>query len=192
VPQEFTPRQRWNQYIAWLFTIIGILAGINLRDEVLYSTTQFIDAEVGISAQYPKDWLIDTQGDYVFRVRDISRIGYKTTIQITTRALGAATTSRNLFDSVNLGRYPVLAAYRVLSIDDQFVLPDRSQAAAMNYAYADAGGNTFLQDIPIVVRGIDILIIKRGQALIITFLSDASTFDHDYPTFERFLETLEF
>ena len=42
----------------------------------------YVNSEVGIRALYPQHWLIDTSGDYVFRVRDLSQLGFKTTIQV--------------------------------------------------------------------------------------------------------------
>ena len=37
-----------------------------------------------------------------------------------------------------------------------------------------------------------VLIIERGQAIIVSFLSDANTFDANFPTLERFLRSIEF
>ena len=62
----------------------------------------------------------------------------------------------------------------------------------MSYVYVAADDNPFLQTHPNRRRGLDILTIRRGQAIIITFLSDAHTFDDNLPIFERFLDDLEF
>jgi hypothetical protein len=71
------------------------------------------------------------------------------------------------------------------------VLPDETQTEAMTYVFAEAEVNPYLQTIPVVVRGVDVLVLARGQAIIISFLSESSSFDENYPILERFLETME-
>jgi hypothetical protein len=190
---ELTRRQKWNHYIVLLFAAVGIVAGINMRDAILYATTTYRDAEAGIEAQYPKDWLIDFDGDYIFRVRDVSRIGYKTTIQVSTQAVVANTTSRNIFDNINLQRYSILAAYKVLSVEEDFPVLNEARGAMMHYAYAEFGNtNPALLDLPVIVRGVDILAVQRGQAIVITFLADSMVFEEEYSVLESFLVNLKF
>jgi len=71
-------------------------------------------------------------------------------------------------------------------------MSNEQAATAMNYTYANIESDPFLETVPVVVRGIDILTIRRGQAIIITFLSDASSYNENYAYFERFLASLEF
>ncbi len=190
---ELTRRQKWNQYLALLFALISLAAGVNFRNTILYSTTIYRDAEAGIEAQYPQNWLIDVDGDYIFRVRDVSRIGYKTTIQVSTLAVGINTTSRNILDTLNLRRYSVLAAYKVLSVEDGFSLPNETQATVMRYAYAESGNtNASLQDLPVIVQGIDVLIVQQRQTIVITFLADSTVFEQEYSVLEAFLTNLKF
>lgn len=190
---EFTLRQKWNNYIAMFLVLLGFIAGLYLKSAILDATITYQDAEAGIKTRYPQNWFIDFDGDYIFRVRDIAHIGYKTTLQVSTQALGTNTTSRNIFDAINLRRYSVLAAYKVLSVDNNFLLANETQASAMQYAYAESGNNNAsLQELPVIVRGMDILIIQRGEAIIITFLADAGVFEREYYTFETFLANLTF
>lgn len=189
---ELTYRQRISHYIALLFGLFVFFVGINLRDSNLNATTLYANVEAGISAEYPRNWLIDTLGDYIFRIRDVTKIGFKTTIQVSIRPVGSGTSTRSILDALTLNRSQILAAYNVLSITDSFNLPDETTATSMNYTYADTENDPFLESIPSVVQGIDVLVIKRGQAIIISFLADATTYQQDYPTFERFLNSLEF
>jgi hypothetical protein len=189
---ELTFRQRWNHYLVLLFGVVAFLIGINLRDSALNATTIYTNAQAGIQAAYPQNWLIDESGDYVFRVRDMAQIGFKTTIQVSARPVGGAASTRSLLDALTLNRSQILAAYKVLSVIDPFVLSNEQQGTAMSYTYAAIESDPFLQSIPVVVRGLDILTVRRGQAIIITFLSDASRYDENYPIFERFLASMEF
>lgn len=190
--EQLTFRQRWNHYLVIITALIGLFIAINLRDTTLYAVTPYVNTTAGIRAFYPRNWLIDTSGDYIFRVQDASRVGFKTTIQVAVQAISNNTSTRNIVDALTLNRSQLLAAYRALPANNAYILPDGTPATSVSYTYASIYANPFLDTIPVVVRGIDILSIKRGQAVIITFLSDSNTYENDYRIFERFLNTIEF
>jgi len=189
---ELNAKQRWANTLAFLFSALAFIIGINLRDSALNATWVYTNTEAGIRVEYPQNWLIDTEGDYVFQVRDVSQTGYPTTIQISASPVSLDTPPRYIFDALTLNRSQTLASYSVLSSGLPFVFPDETQATIMNYAFAATYANPFVESVPIVVRGQDILTIKRGQAIIITFLTDSLSYDLTYPIFERFINSLEF
>jgi len=189
---EVSQRQRWSHYFALVFGAIALLVGINLRDSALNAATLYTNNQAGISAAYPANWLIDSSpGNYVLRVRDPSPMGFKTTFQVAVSPVGPASTARNILDGLSLNRAPTLAAYTVLS-REPFILPDETEGTAMTYTFVATEGNPFLESVPVVVEGLDILTIKRGQAIVITFLSDSRTYEEDYIIFEQFLGNLQF
>ena len=189
---QLTFRQRWNHYLVLVATFIGLVAASSLRDNALFAVTPYVNTTAGIRALYPRNWLIDTSGDYIFRVQDASRVGFKTTIQVSVQAVSPNTTTRNLVDALTLNRSQLLAGYHPLSANNEFTLPDGTLATSVSYNYASINADPFLDTTPIVVKGFDIISIKRGQAVIITFLADSNTYSDDYNTFNRFLSTLEF
>lgn len=190
--KELSARQRWGHNLVMLFAVFAFVIGINLRDSALNATWIYTNTEAGIRAEYPQNWLIDTAGDYVFRVRDVSKTGYPTTIQVSVRPVSADTPPRYVFDALTLSRSQTLASYNVLSSNIEFVLPDESLATVMNYTFAATENDPFLESVPIVIRGQDILTIRRGQAIIITFLTESVTYQQNYAIFERFINSLEF
>jgi hypothetical protein len=187
---SLTFRQRWSHYLVLIFGLVGFVVAINLRDGSLNATTLYVNAQAGISAEYPQNWLLDEAGDYIFRVRDISHVGFNTTLQVASRPVSSITTTRNVLDALILGRSQTLG-YTVLS-EEPYILPDESTGITMSYTFVVSDPNPFLQGIPIVVEGQDILTIKRGQAIIISFLSDATTFEENLSILTRFMNTLEF
>lgn len=189
--EELTQRQRWSHYFVFLYAVLAIFIGYNLRTATLNATVAYVNSEVGIRAFYPQRWLIDTDGNYVFRVRNIAEIGYKTAMQVDVQPVTLNTSARNLLDTLSLNRSTTLSGYQVLS-SQPYLLPDEQEATAMRYVYVAAGDNPFLEIVPTIVEGLDILTIRRGQAIIITYLSDSRTFDANLPIFERFLDDLEF
>ena len=187
-----TFRQRWSHYFVLIFGVTGCIIGLNLRNTTLNTTATYTNPRAGITADYPQRWLLDEESEgYIFRIRDMSARGFKTTIQVGARAVSAVTTSRNIFDTLTLERAQTRAAYNVIA-KDVLILPDETQTQAMWYTFVSTEINPFLQNIPVVVEGIDILIIERGQAIVVTFLSDVRTFDQNWPTLERFLRNMEF
>ncbi len=186
-----TQRQRWGHYFALIYAVLVIIIGINLRDSAVNSVTAYSNSQAGIRALYPQRWLIDTEGDYVFRVRNLASAGYKTTIQVAIEPVAATTSIRNLVDSLTLIRSQQFAEYKPLSRQSVLLAADR-EALQVEYAYVTSGDNVFLETLPIVVEGIDVIVIQRGQAVIISFLSDADTFEENLPIFERFLDDLTF
>lgn len=182
--------QRWGHFLTLGFMVVAIIIGLNLRDGALYAADTYINNEVGIRAEYPRGWLIDFDGDYVFRVRDISRVGFKTTIQIGLYPFTTDMTERNVLDSLSLSRPLSLSTY--LEIDTrQVMLPRGEMATAHDYTFVYTEPDPFLAPLPIVVIGRDILIVRRGQVILVTFVADALTFEADLATFDRFLSSLE-
>jgi hypothetical protein len=190
--EELTQRQRWSHYFALAFGLLGLLIGVNLRDTTLGATTQYTDTRAGIRAFYPENWLLDTSGsNYVFRVRDTAQQGYKTTIQVAMIPIGPDTSTRNVLEALTLSRSQILGEYTFFNTQS-YDLQDQPDTISMSYAFAESQSSPFLASLPSVVRGLDILTIKRGQAIIISFLSDAQTYEQNLPLFEQFLSDLEF
>jgi hypothetical protein len=190
--RELSARQRWGHNLVLLFAFFAFFIGVNLRDSALNATWIYTNTEAGIRAEYPQNWLIDTDGDYVFRVRDVSKTGYPTTIQVSVRPVSAETPPRYVFDALTLSRSQTLASYNVLSSSVDFILPDESLATIMNYTFAATENDPFLESVPIVIRGQDILTIRRGQAIIISFLTESVAYQQNYAIFEQFINSLEF
>lgn len=182
--------QRWGHFLTLGFMALAFIIGLNLRDSTLYATDVYINNEVGIRAEYPRGWLIDFDSDYVFRVRDINRVGFKTTIQIGLYPFTNDMTERNVLDSLSLSRPLTLSTYLEIDTRD-VVLPRGEMAVSHDYTFVYTEPDPFLAPLPVVVIGRDILIVRRGQVILITFIADALTFEDDLATFDRFLSNLE-
>jgi hypothetical protein len=190
--QQGNPRQRWSHYFVLTYAAISLVIAFNLRNTILSQTIPYSDLETGIRARYPLNWLIETGDDIVFRVSNISQIGFKTSIQVTVRPVSLNTTTRNLLDALSLSRAQTLTAYRVLDIEEGIQLPNDITATRMRYVYVEVAPEAVLQTIPIVIEAFDVIAIREGQAVIISFLADADAFAEELPTFERFLNEIEF
>ena len=188
---QITPRQRWSIAFSYMLIVIGLLLGVNQRDSLLNQTSLYSNNTAGISASYPARWLLDESQDNVFRIRDMSHLGFKTTIEVRSLPVGADGAERNLLDHLSLQRSQVFIDYSVLGYDT-FRLPDDSQAVSMAYTFVSRHASPFLEGVSSVVNGLDILTIRRGQALIVSFRAEPSQYERELQTFYRFIENLEF
>jgi hypothetical protein len=180
-----TRQQRWSHILTLLAGAAAFLLGLNMHFGALNATATYSDVQAGIRMQYPQRWLVDFDGDYVFRARDMSQVGFKTTISVRLLPVGTNTTEYMVLNSLNITRPETMAGYRPLPAES-FILPDETEAVAMRYSFVDIDANPYL------VSGLDVLTVEGGQVIIISFLADAQTFDRDIAIFHRFLENLEY
>ncbi|MBK8135508.1 MAG: hypothetical protein KA401_00015 [Anaerolineae bacterium] len=183
-------RVRFAHYFTVAYCIIGLVLAVNLRDSVLYATTEFRNNEVGIVAYYPKDWLLDTRSA-VLRATDSARLGFKTVIEVNVEPFAPRMSARNVIDGLTLERQAALPYYRNLTTFEQ-TLRTQDVAVVSEYSYVYAPNDPFLQAITAVVIGRDVLVIRRNQAILITFQADARTYEQDLALFDRFLDALEY
>ena len=188
---QFTPRQRWSIAFSYVLIAIGILLGINQRDALLHQMSAYSNVEAGITASYPARWLLEETEANIFRVRDMSHRGFNTEIEVKSLPVGSDNVERNLLDRLSMQRARVLIDYTVLGYDT-YTLPDETEAAAMSYAYVSRNASPFLEGESSIVRGLDILTLSRGQAIVITFRADSAIFQREFQTLTRFINNLQF
>lgn len=183
-------RVRFSHYFTLLYGAIALFFGYNLRDAALFATTEFRNNEVGVIAYYPSNWLLDTS-TAVMRVTDTSRSGFKTVIQIDVEPFGPRMSARNIIDALTLERQGTLPYYRNVTTTEM-TLRTQDRAVISEYTFVYAPNDPFLEAIPETVIGRDVLIIRRNQAILITFQADESTYETDLEVFDAFLDSLDY
>lgn len=183
-------RQRWSHYAVLGFFVVLLALGFVLRDRTLNRAVAYQDVETGIGVLYPANWLLDRAGaEYVFRVRDMRQTGFKTTIQVSVIPIGPETSERNIADQLAVQRARQLIDYRLLSVS-----PTTFKGVAadvVTYTFVSRDPSPFLESIPAVVFGEDIILFSRGQAIVLTFRADVNAYQQEYSRFQRFLSSLE-
>lgn len=188
---EETRSQRFGHYFTLLTIMIMLALGYNLRSGAFNAVTPYVNTEAGIRAEYPLGWLLDTRGDYIFRVRDMAHIGFKTTFQVSAYPLSRDMTARNVFDDLALRRAQILPLYRGFG-SQTILVRGEEEAVQYEYAFVYVDPNPFVQAVPIAVVGRDILFIRSGQAIVVTLLSDSQSYTRNLPLFNNFLTALDF
>ncbi len=188
---QMSPRQRWSIAFTYMLIILGLALGLNQRDSTLNLASEYSNLEAGISAKYPARWLLEETGAFIFRVRDMAYRGFNTVIEVSAAPVGSDTSERNILDQLTLQRAQVLTDYTVLAYDE-FRLADDSPAISMSYSFVSRDSNPFLEGVSSIVYGLDILTVRRGQALIIAFRADADIYLRELETLRWFVQNLEF
>jgi hypothetical protein len=182
--------QRWNSYLA-LAMVFGVLfVGLSLRAGNLNATQEFEDLEAGVRVQIPVGWLLDNDSpDYVFRAQDPAALPFKTTLQISVMTVGPDATPNTILDILYLQRAPRLSNYQELSRTDTTLRDDA--AKRMTYAYTEFERNPFQSSVPLVIQGVDVVVLRPGEAVIITYREERTVFDTNLYRFENLLATVE-
>jgi hypothetical protein len=188
---ETTRRQRFAHYAAFLYLAFAVFIGVQLRDSALYAVIPFVNNQFGIRAQLPARWLLSEGDGVVVSVQDSSRSGFKTVIQVQVLPLADGMSVRNVIDNLALQRQITLPFYEILDVG-QRLLPTQDEAVTSEYTFVSSSNDPFLALVPNVVIGQDVFIVRRNQAILITFQADSRTYTDDLAVFERFLETLEY
>ncbi len=92
-----------------------------------------------------------------------------------------------------MDRAAQLAAYRQLDTVPIFapnILSDQPPVQ-MRYAFVENEPNPFLQAVPIVVEGIDVVILRNSQAIIVTYRADSGSFERNRAFFDNFFGSLK-
>jgi hypothetical protein len=187
-PLTFT--QRWNSYLAIVLAGAFLILGITLRNSALNATQTFENLEAGVRAQLPSGWLVDTgSSEYVFRAQDPNALPFKTTLQVSVLTVGPDATPNLVLDLLTLDRAPRFPTYHEISRADETLRGD--PAKRMIYAYTQDEPNPFQATVPLVVQGADVVVLRRGQAVIITYREERSSFDANLYRFENLLQTVE-
>lgn len=169
-----------------------VFLGLIMRNSAFTATVFFNDEINGIRAQIPENWLIDqtSDEDYIFRAENIGGRPFQTIIQVSVKIVGPDATPRNVVDLLEVEGPTKLASYQVLS-SEEFRLGD-DEASQIIYTYVETDSNPFLEAIPIVVQGIDIVVKRGNQAIILTYRDASVAFDLNRFYFDRFLATVEY
>lgn len=172
---------------------VGMLGlGLVMRNNSLGASILFRDQINGIRAQIPAQWLLDTSGgtNYVFRAEDPNGKPFKTLIQVSIRTVGPDASPQNVVDSLNVIGPSRLSNYGVLSTEPSRLGED--EAIEITYYYVQTEPNPFVQAVPIVVQGVDLVVTRGNQAIIFTYRDASEVFEKHRFYFENFLATVEY
>jgi hypothetical protein len=172
-----------------LLTLVALALGWLLMSGVENRSQAFMSGN--ITARPPAGWLaLNPGGNEILHVTDRTASGFGTTYLIQEQVFPADSQAGQIVGLLTLERGNSLTGYRVLR--QQEVLVQGRKAVQIEYVYVESAANMNHAVIPAVVRGLDYVFVKGGQAVIVTYRADQSVFDADLGRFYRFLVSVRF
>lgn len=180
-------RARWADLAVVVLVAAALIGGWLLREAVLSRTTPFTAGD--LSGRYPAGWTKETGDDPLLRVRDPRGGETGALLELRTRALAAEANPLLVLDALTLERAGRETAYQTLSTDQ--VTVGGKAATSRTFTYVAVNRNPYLERLPVVMKGVDLILKDDGRAVIVTFVDSAEDFDAGYRYFLAFVESLE-
>lgn len=181
-------RARWADLAVVMLVVVALIAGWLLREAVLSRATPFTVG--GVSGRYPAGWTKETGDDPLLRVRDPRGGESGALLELRTRALAAGANPAMVLDALTLEHASQTTAYQTLRTEQ--VTVGQGAATSRTFTYVSVNRNPYQERLPVVMKGVDLVLQSNGRAVIVTFVDRADDFDVSYRYFLAFVESLEF
>ncbi|MCY4105241.1 MAG: hypothetical protein OXG02_00825 [Chloroflexi bacterium] len=184
-------RQIALDFMMWLLLFLGLSAALVLRQQTLYSFREYVDPSAGIRLRYPTHWLLEHQDDSLFRAVDVANPRFETTFQIQRIPIRSfpEVTGHTVLYSRSIEYADALSNFRTLEFPT-LSFGEFEELQGMAYTFVSSSSNPLIQPEVVVVRGLDIVVIRRGLAYVISYRAEISEYDQQLPFFRRFSESL--
>jgi len=165
---------RWSSWAVVLVLAIALLAGWGVMAYALGQREKYADGKTGLTVSYPSGWLLKADDDLAFQAQDPGASGFRTTYQARAWPISAteALTSSlaAALNDASLARAQEGTAYRLLDLREGEPVNGR-QAMEAEYVYVVEGSDPFVQQLPVVVRGLDVAIPLGDRAFVFSLLA---------------------
>jgi hypothetical protein len=189
-----TRRDRWADWAVVGLLAVALLLGWAVMALAQGQRTTYTDDATGLTVRYPRDWLLASDEALAFRAVDPGSGGFKTAFEVRVQPIGAtgATTSTLTvaLNNVSMSRAPNATGYRLFEIGPGREVGGRESMEA-SYAYVHQGGDVFMQQMPVVVRGLDVAVAQGDKAYVFTLLAAQDVFDQAEREFRRFVASAD-
>jgi hypothetical protein len=179
---------RYAEITVVVVTVIALLIGWFYKSSVENRSVTF--ESDGVSAAVPDGWLQSQAEGDIIRATDRASAGFPTTYAISKLAIAAEVTPVQAASFQTTDRSQQLTGFRVLN--QQTVLVNGQEAYQVSYVFVDYNPNAIQADIPSVVRGVDYIFVKNGQAITVSYWADEHEYEVGLNLFNRFLSSVKF
>lgn len=188
-------RDRWADWFAIGVVAAALLLGWGLLVWVGGQTETFADESVGMTVEYPRDWLVKESDNIVLHVMDPESGEFKTQYQIRAWPIestdSVTPTLAVVLSNASLARAQKATAYRLFDVAQG---ADVAGGPSMesSYAYVVEGSDVFIERMPVVVQGMDVAIARADYAYVFTLLAAQDAFAGAQAQFLKFVQAAEF
>lgn len=180
------------EWMVILLVAIALIAGWGLKASAENAVERY--SANGITLSYPAHWMPSRPSDGSLRFRDTQAGGVPATITVrpasACSAEAAAATVAAEAEGLILTHGSNLTAYSTLSTASAAF---RGQPARrVSYAYVQDNANAFLQSLPVVMLGEDLVTYQQGQVYVISLRATQGEFAAAQGKFEALLGSIAF
>jgi hypothetical protein len=189
-----TRRDRWADWAVIGCLVLALLLGWAVMALAQGRRNTYANSEAGFTVRYPADWLQrDTEGS-ALRVVDPASGSYKTTFEIRTAMLDQtqdpASALALVLNNASLSRAQKTSAYRLFDIVEGQEI-DGWPSMEATYVFVHEPSDIFVQQMPVVILGLDIAVAGPEQAYVFTLLAAQENFDQAEAMFRKFVKSAE-
>lgn len=179
---------RYAERAVIILTLVALLVGWLYMGSVVSRTLPF-EAE-GIQASVPAGWIQSAaEGNVLMQVRQRASNGFQTEYMIAQQPLSAGGLNE-VVSLLTLQHGQDLMAYRVLG--QQIVTLGGREAYELKYAYVESDPNVSHADLPVVIRGVDYILVNGDKAIIVTYRASETEYARGLAAFLRFIHSIQF
>jgi hypothetical protein len=187
-----TRRDWWSDWAVVLVLAIALALGWGVMTLAQGQRESYTDAASGLTVEYPRGWLVKPDDRLAFQAVDPVGAEFRTTYQVKVLPISDAapitSTLAAILNDAALARAQEGSAYRLLDIREGPAVRGQPTMES-EYAYVAKGSDLFVQQLPVVVRGMDIAAGTRDGVLLFSLLSSKDGYDHAVAAFRDFAET---
>jgi hypothetical protein len=188
-----TVRSRRDRWADW--AVIGALAVALLLGGVVMALAEgqretLSNADAGLTVRYPQGWLLKQGEGLAFQAVDPASGTFKTTYQVRVVPIdptGPLTPTLTLvLNNASLSRAQQGTAYRLLDVGEGKEIGGQPAMEA-HYVYVHEGSDLFVQQVPVVVLGLDVAAARGDKAYVFSLLAAEDQFTGAERGFRRFV-----
>jgi hypothetical protein len=185
---------RWADWAVIGTLVVALLLGTAVMVMAQNQTSEYTQAEMGLTLHYPQGWLVRPAEGLAFQAFDPESGLAKTTYQVRVAPIQAgeavSPTLALVLNNLSLGRASTETAYRLFGVTEGAVM-DGQPTMEASYVYVAESGDLFKQTVPAVVHGLDIAVARGDQAYTYSLLAEESAFGRAEQEFRRFVQSAE-
>jgi len=181
---------RWSDWAVILALAVALLLGWGVMAYAQGQRESFTDAGTGLTVSYPRGWLLKGDDKLAFQALDPATSGFRTTYQVKvwpimateslTQSLGV------LLNDASLARAQQGTAFRLLDLLEGDAV-NGQPAMEAEYVYVVEGSDLFVQQLPVVVRGLDVAIRLGDRGFVFSLLASEKAYADAVSAFRDFV-----
>ena len=187
-----TRQDRWSDWAVIAVLVVALLLGWAVMAAARGQQATLVDAEAGLTVDYPRDWLLQAGNGLAFRAVDPHSGGWPTTYEVRLAPIDASApltpTLTMMLNNASLTRAQQSTAYRLLDLvpGDEI---DGQPTMEATYALVAEGDDPLAERLPAVMLGLDVALAREGRVAVFSLVAPQHLFEGAERSFRAFVRS---